>query len=159
MDKQEDGVFFKKFKEQLGKHQFTIGISDLAKMTGVSQTQLRYWEQKNYIHSLKVSEKNTTHRYSYGMLMRVHFIKMMLDEGFTLAAAVERADGFNTQMDMLCIFMMSAFLGLVESDGYLFVSFGYFDELKTLLMFFYTSDNTPLYSLSPVKPTLFHSSC
>lgn len=151
MDKQEDGVFFKKFKEQLGKHQFTIGISDLAEMTGVSQTQLRYWEQKNYIHSLKVSEKNTTHRYSYGMLMRVHFIKMMLDEGFTLAAAVERADGYNNQMEMMRIFMMTAFQGIEERDGHHMVKLGYFDEAKTQQLYCYIQDETPHYRLYPVK--------
>ncbi|MDC6398186.1 MerR family transcriptional regulator [Lactiplantibacillus pentosus] len=151
MDNQEDGVFFKKFKDQLRKHQFTIGITDLAKMTGVSQTQLRYWEQKNYIHSLQTGEKNTTHRYSYGTLMRVHFVKMMLDEGFTLAAAVERANGYGNQMEMMRVFMMTAFQGIEERDGHHMVKLGYFDEDQTQQLYCYILDGKPHYRLYPAK--------
>jgi len=146
----QEGVSFKKFKDQIHKHQFTIGISDLAKMTGVSQTQLRYWEQKNYIHTLQAGEKNTTHRYAYGTLMRVHFIKMMLDEGFTLAAAVERADGYGNQMDMMRIFVMTSFQGIEERDGHHMINLGYFDEDHKQQLYCFIQDEEPHYRVYPV---------
>lgn len=147
----QDTAFFKKFKEQIHKHDFTIGISDLAKMTGVSQTQLRYWVQKNYIHSIRTAEKNTVHRYSYGTLMRVHFIKMMLDNGFTLAAAVERSDQHGAQMEMMRVFMMSAFQGMEERDGHHMINLGYFDEDHTKQLFCFIQDEKPHYRVYPVK--------
>ncbi|RRK11669.1 MerR family transcriptional regulator [Lactiplantibacillus garii] len=150
MDNQ-DAAFFKKFKAQIHKHQFTIGISDLAKMTGVSQTQLRYWEQKNYIHSIKMTEKNTVHRYTYGTLMRVHFIKTMLDEGFTLAAATQRAEEHGLQMEMMRVFVMSAFQGIEERDGHHMINLGYFDEDHRQELYCYIKDNQPHYRVYPVK--------
>lgn len=150
MDNQ-DAAFFKKFKAQIHKHQFTIGISDLAKMTGVSQTQLRYWEQKAYIHSIKMPEKNAVHRYSYGTLMRVHFVKMMLDEGFTLAAAAQRADEHGAQMEMMRVFVMSAFQGMEERDGHHMINLGYFDEAHQQELFCFIQDEKPHYRVYPVK--------
>lgn len=147
----QDAAFFKKFKAQIHKHHFTIGISDLAKMTGVSQTQLRYWEQKNYIHSIKDVEKNAAHRYSYATMMRVHFVKMMLDEGFTLAAATQRADEHGAQMEMMRIFMMSAFQGMEERDGHHMINLGYFDEDHQQELFCFIQDEKPHYRVYPVK--------
>jgi len=147
----QDAAFFKKFKAQIYKHQFTVGISDLAKMTGVSQTQLRYWEQKAYVHSIKASEKNVVHRYSYGTLMRVHFIKMMLDEGFTLAAAAQRADEHGAQMEMMRIFVMSAFQGMEERDGHHMIKLGYFDEDHQQELYCFIKDEKPHYRVYPVK--------
>ncbi|MFB9769921.1 MerR family transcriptional regulator [Lactiplantibacillus modestisalitolerans] len=150
MDNQ-DAALFKKLKAQIHKHEFTVSISDLAKMTGVSQTQLRYWEQKGYVHSLETTEKNAVHRYSYATLMRVHFIKMMLDEGFTLAAAVKRADDHGNQMEMIRVFVMTAFQGVEERDGHHMVKLGYFDEEHTQQLYCFIQDGQPHYRLYPAK--------
>jgi len=147
----QDADFFKTFKTQINKHKFTVGISDLAKTTGVSQTQLRYWEQKGYIHSQKATEKNTAHRFSYGTLMRVHFIKAMLDEGFTLAAAAQRASEHGTQMEMMRIFVTNAFEGVEERDGHHMINLGYFDEAHTKNLYVYIVDSQPHYRVYPKK--------
>jgi len=147
----QNAAFFKNLKAQVNKHQFTVGISDLAKTTGVSQTQLRYWEQKGYIHSQKVTEKNTVHRFSYGTLMRVHFIKAMLDEGFTLAAAAQRATEQSTQMEMMRIFATNAFQGVEERDGHHMINLGYFDEAHTQNLYVYIIGNEPHYRVYPKK--------
>jgi len=145
----QNAEFFKKLKAQVTKHKFTVGISDLAKTTGVSQTQLRYWEQKGYIHSQKVTEKNTVHRFSYGTLMRVHFIKAMLDEGFTLAAAAQRATEQSTQMEMMRIFTTNAFQGVEEREGHHMINLGYFDEEHTQNLYVFIVDNEPHYRVYP----------
>ncbi|MFC6180631.1 MerR family transcriptional regulator [Lactiplantibacillus daowaiensis] len=149
----QNELFFKNFKAQINKHQFTVGISDLAKTTGVSQTQLRYWEQKGYIHSAKATEKNTTHRFSYGTLMRVHFIKAMLDEGFTLAAAAQMASQRSNQMEMMRIFVMNAFQGMEEREGHHMINLGYFDEAHTKVLYCYIADETVHYRVFPENKT------
>ena len=150
MDNQDE-VFFKKLKSQINKHKFTVGISDLAKTTGVSQTQLRYWEQKSYIHSEATTEKNSAHRFSYGTLMRVHFIKAMLDEGFTLAAATQKASDHSKQMEMMRIFMINAFQGIEEREGHHMLNLGYFDDAQTQCLYCYIADGEPHYRVYPVK--------
>ncbi|KRO26689.1 MerR family transcriptional regulator [Lactiplantibacillus fabifermentans] len=148
----QGNAFFKNFKAQVNKHQFALNISDLARVTGVSQTQLRYWEQKNYIHSIKNSdtEKSTAHRYSYGTLMRVHFIKAMLDEGFTLAAAAQKASEQSNQMEMMRIFVVNAFQGIEERDGHHMINLGYFDEAHTQRLYCFIADGESHYRIYPV---------
>ena len=147
----QDEAFFKKLKAQVNQHKFTIGISDLAHATGVSQTQLRYWEQKGYIHSQVTTQKNTAHRFSYGTLMRVHFIKAMLDEGFTLAAATHKADEHSKQMEMMRIFMFNAFQGLEERDGHHMLNLGYFDDAHTQILMCYIANGETHYRVYPAK--------
>ena len=58
-----------------------VGIGEVSKVVGVSQRQLRYWEEKGYIKP--VADLST--------LYLIVFIKEQLDKGFTLAAAFERS--------------------------------------------------------------------
>ncbi|WP_243676736.1 MerR family transcriptional regulator [Secundilactobacillus collinoides] len=66
-----------------------LGIGDVAEATGVSQSQLRYWEQKGYIESKK--ENNQNRKYTYGTLIKVFIIKNYMEQGFTLGAAVKKS--------------------------------------------------------------------
>jgi hypothetical protein len=67
-----------------------FGIGDLAKMTGVSARQLRYWEEKGYIEA-SVSEDCKVRKYSLRTYFTVAAIKSYLDEGYTLSKSVEKA--------------------------------------------------------------------
>ena len=64
-------------------------MSQLVEMTGVSPSQIRYWEKKGYINS-EQGEKNQNHLYSINILYRVCTIKFFLDQGYTLAVAVKK---------------------------------------------------------------------
>ncbi|WP_054725308.1 MerR family transcriptional regulator [Paucilactobacillus hokkaidonensis] len=77
-------------KGLLGKPELQLGIGDLSHVTGVSQSQLRYWESKKYIQSIKTSESKNR-KYSLKILGEVCLIKDYLDEGFTLPAAVKKS--------------------------------------------------------------------
>ena len=67
-----------------------VGIGEVSKVVGVSQRQLRYWEEKGYIKP--VSDDNSgVRRYNLSTLYLIVFIKEQLDKGFTLAAAFERS--------------------------------------------------------------------
>lgn len=64
--------------------QFTI--SQIIKMTGVSGSQLRYWEHKGLIKSQQ-GKKNQNHTFPFMMVLRIATIKYYLDQGYTLQAA------------------------------------------------------------------------
>ena len=72
-------------------HDIRIGIGDMCKITGVTGRQLRYWEERGYIKSL-ADEKNSARKYSWEMLYKVGSIKAFIDEGYTLAKAVEKSE-------------------------------------------------------------------
>lgn len=56
-------------------------------ITGVPTRQLRYWEDKGIITSL-TEEEGKNRRYNYQNIKKVLLIKELLDEGYTLDAAV-----------------------------------------------------------------------
>lgn len=65
-----------------------VGIGEVSNLTGVTQRQLRYWEEKGYI---KPIEKDGIRKYTLGTLFRIVFIKEKLDQGYTLASAVKKS--------------------------------------------------------------------
>lgn len=66
-----------------------ISMSELARVTGVSTSQLRYWERKGYIHS-RQDDKNKNHYFDLLTMFSVFTIKYFLDQGYTLAGAVQK---------------------------------------------------------------------
>jgi DNA-binding transcriptional MerR regulator len=66
-----------------------IGIGGVSSSLGVSQRQLRYWEQKGYIKP--VTEKSGVRHYSLATVYLIAFIKDQLDAGYTLDAAVKKS--------------------------------------------------------------------
>lgn len=78
----------KKKLHQLFKN-LEIGIGGVSSSLGVSQRQLRYWEQKGYIKP--VTEKSGVRHYSLATVYLIAFIKDQLDAGYTLDAAVKKS--------------------------------------------------------------------
>lgn len=66
-----------------------ITMSELSAASGVSPSQIRYWEKKGYIQSIQ-EQKNQSHKYVWDTLGTVMGIKFYLDKGYTLAAAYEQ---------------------------------------------------------------------
>jgi DNA-binding transcriptional MerR regulator len=75
----------------------TFSIGDTAKMTRVTQKQLRNWEAKNYIPTADrvVSGVRAYRRFNIEQVETIRKIKEYLDDGFTLAAAAQKATGMN----------------------------------------------------------------
>lgn len=65
-----------------------ISLQELCHVAKVSPSQVRYWEKKGYIHSQQ-AQKNQNHRYSLPTLLQVVCIRILLEQGYTLKAAVE----------------------------------------------------------------------
>jgi DNA-binding transcriptional MerR regulator len=72
----------------------TYSIGDTANMTGVTQKQIRNWEAKGYIPQADrvVSGERAYRRFTLNQVELISSIKNYLDEGFTLSAAVKKAE-------------------------------------------------------------------
>ena len=78
-----------KIRKMIASKQLKISMSQVARVTGVSTSQLRYWEKKGYIKS-EQDEQNKNHYFSFPTIFQVLTIKVFLDQGFTLAMAVKK---------------------------------------------------------------------
>jgi DNA-binding transcriptional MerR regulator len=72
----------------------TFSIGDTAKLTGATQKQIRNWEAKGYIPEADrvVSGDRGYRRFTPNQVELISSIKNYLDEGFTLSAAVKKAE-------------------------------------------------------------------
>ncbi|PUA37337.1 MerR family transcriptional regulator [Paenibacillus elgii] len=68
-----------------------VGIGEVSDITGVPQRQIRYWEEKGIIQSLKEGE-GTTRKYDYLSIKKILLVKELLDDGFTLDAAAKKVE-------------------------------------------------------------------
>ncbi|BBO79707.1 hypothetical protein DSCO28_02730 [Desulfosarcina ovata subsp. sediminis] len=68
-------------------------IGDTAKFSGASMKQIRNWEAKGYIPTADrvVSGDRSYRRFNLKQLELITSIKNLLDEGYTLPAAAEKA--------------------------------------------------------------------
>lgn len=78
-----------KIRKMIASKQLKISMREVARVTGVSTSQLRYWEKKGYIKS-EQDEQNKNHYFSFPTIFQVLTIKVFLDQGFTLAMAVKK---------------------------------------------------------------------
>jgi len=108
-----------------------LGIGDVAEATGVSQSQLRYWERKGYIQSQAVEDRKNR-KFSYKTLLQVQQIKTLLDQGLTLVAAVKQAKHRKDLFDALRSFMDGRFSHIsMTDDGDIQINLGRFDPDPT----------------------------
>lgn len=104
-----------------------FGISQISQMTAISPRQLRYWEKRGYISSL--SEKDGASRqYNLKMTIRIIGIKQFLDEGYTLATAVQKVADFAKRNELMRHFIMQRFEGTTDLAGEMALDFGELDD-------------------------------
>jgi DNA-binding transcriptional MerR regulator len=68
-----------------------VGIGEVSDITGVPQRQIRYWEEKGIIQTVKEGE-GTTRKYDYLNIKKILLVKELLDDGFTLDAAAKKVE-------------------------------------------------------------------
>lgn len=79
----------KRIRKMLMDSEIQLGMTEVAKVTGVSTSQIRYWERKGYIQSQQDSHNKSRH-YTLLTLYKVLTIKYYLDQGYTLQVAVKK---------------------------------------------------------------------
>ena len=67
-----------------------VGIGEVAKITGVPQRKIRYWDEKGYIEP--VDKESTYRNYDYLNIKKVVLIKEMMDEGYSLEASGKKVN-------------------------------------------------------------------
>lgn len=122
------------FPHKLDLNRLIFRIGEVSKMVDVSPRQLRYWEEKGYIHSIR-DDKSSSRVFNMENLNRANLIKYYLDQGFTLAGAYSSAEHNIRDMRFLRKFMMYAFQDITTIDGNLAVNLGYFDDAKTMTLY------------------------
>ena len=75
----------------------TYSIGDTAKISRASKKQIRNWEDRGYIPKAErvVSGNRAYRRFSLKQVELISRIKDLLDEGYTLPAAAEKAKTSN----------------------------------------------------------------
>ncbi|MFC6169441.1 MerR family transcriptional regulator [Loigolactobacillus jiayinensis] len=100
-----------------------FGISQISQMTAISPRQLRYWEKRGYISSLPEKE-GASRQYNLKMTIRIIGIKQFLDEGYTLATAVQKVADFAQRNGLMRQFITQRFEGTTELAGEMALDFG-----------------------------------
>lgn len=116
----QQGALFKKMIEQ---NRLRISLKELSIASGVSGRQLRYWEQKGYIKS-EQSELGKAHKYTLQTMYAVITIKNFLDQGYTLAKAVEIEKRHRRVRQTVRRFIRNNILKVQESEDALRVNIG-----------------------------------
>ena len=91
-----------------------IGIGEVSKISGVSQRQLRYWEQKGYIKP--VDTNSGVRVYDFASIYTVFYIKSKLDEGYTLSTAYEKSKSTYAKSQVMRKFFHNLITGVELTD-------------------------------------------
>jgi len=80
----------------------TYSIGEAARMCGVTEKQLRHWEEKELIDPPQkvICGKRSYRQFGSPELKQIRKIKKYLDEGFTLASAAKKAGLTNTTKEV-----------------------------------------------------------
>ncbi|MBU7455777.1 MerR family transcriptional regulator [Leuconostoc fallax] len=101
-----------------------IGISELAKATGVTPAQLRYWLAQGYIQSAGEDKKN---KFTFSTVFKVRSIKIFQSEGYTLAAAAKHAAQYSTLAHKIKQIISDRLISVNEDGSDVIIDFGPFD--------------------------------
>ena len=91
-----------------------IGIGGVSSSLGVSQRQLRYWEQKGYIKP--INEGSGVRHYSLATVYLIAFIKDQLDAGYTLEAAFKKSKEIRIKSKIARKLLRNAFDDIEVTD-------------------------------------------
>ncbi|CAI2620836.1 MerR family transcriptional regulator [Apilactobacillus apinorum] len=122
------------FPHKMDLNQLIFKIGEVSKMVNVSTRQLRYWEQKGYIESIR-DDNSSSRVFNMENLNRVNLIKYYLDEGMTLNGAHVATEEKIAKMRQIRLFMMHAFQDVETIDGKPAVNLGYFDKNKESILY------------------------
>lgn len=103
------------FTKRLRSLYITIGIGETSRITGATTTQIRYWEKKGLIQSVRRGD-GTNKRYTLKNIAGILFIKSKIDEGYTLTKAAEDLQQYLKDADALQL-LISQRLESIEKDG------------------------------------------
>jgi predicted transcriptional regulator len=86
-------IFVRRFGDMEKIRNKTYSIGEAARICGVTEKQIRHWEEKGHMPSLQrvICGKRSYRQFGDTELKQIRRIKKFLDEGFTLASAAKKA--------------------------------------------------------------------
>lgn len=130
----------KLFPDKMDLNKLIFRIGEVSKMLNVSTRQLRYWEKKGYIESIR-DEKGSSRVFNMENFTRVSLIKYYLDKGFTLVRANEITQTNMSNMAYLRRFVMYAFQDIEMIENQPAINLGYFDDEKASILYGFIDKN------------------
>ncbi|WP_367300459.1 MerR family transcriptional regulator [Leuconostoc carnosum] len=122
-------------------------IGELARMTGVSTRQLRYWEKQGYVLAIDRGGDNESRLYGLHAYVKVSIIKQHLDDGESLHDAVIAAEKQFENFMIIKQIVKAAFQGLEIDGDKSKINLGYFDDTETQWLYAYLEDDKIKYRL------------
>lgn len=119
-------------KSAFNSDKFQFRIGEMAAMTGVSTRQLRYWESKGIVSSIERAGEQDARVYTFSIFVRVSSIKALLDEGYTLKAAVAKTNERVAMWSLIHNFVPHLINGIAEIDGKQMLDMGMLDATTHL---------------------------
>jgi MerR family redox-sensitive transcriptional activator SoxR len=144
-----DKEFQQKLAQIINNNDWHLGIGDVANATGVSQTKLRYWERKGYIESTQGKGQNR--KFTYMMLMKVYQMKLLLDQGYTLSVAAQKADSKSRDLRLVKQVLFDRFQGMATIDGHPAVNLGYLNDNQDSILYAVVQKDGTKFKVVPVK--------
>ncbi|WP_225363100.1 MerR family transcriptional regulator [Secundilactobacillus paracollinoides] len=93
----------------------SMGIGETSRVTEASTTQIRYWEKRGLIE-LVSHGKGQNKRYNLENISTILYLKMMLDNGYTLNKAAEMAKERLANVGIIRMFV-STRVNRIAHDG------------------------------------------
>jgi predicted transcriptional regulator len=86
-------IFVRRFGDMEKMRNKTYSIGEAARICGVTEKQIRHWEEKGHMPSLQrvICGKRSYRQFGEPELNLIRRIKKFLDDGFTLASAAKKA--------------------------------------------------------------------
>lgn len=131
--------------------QVQFGIGEIAKMTGVSTRQLRYWESKGIIESID-RDGDEARVYNYKTYINVAAIKYFLDHDCTLKVAVDKTHELKDAYRTVHKLLFSTVKGVGELDGEEAIDLGYLNAQQKQRLYAKIDDNDQVeYTIKDVE--------
>ncbi len=103
------------FVKRLRDLDISMGIGETSRVTEASTTQIRYWEKRGLIESVSHG-KGQNKRYNLMNISTILYLKMMLDNGYTLNKAAEMAKERLANVDIIRLFISNR-VNSIAHDG------------------------------------------
>lgn len=109
------------------KLDLSIGIGEVSRLTGASDAQLRYWEKKGLVKTIRRQSRGNK-RYDLNSLMRIILIKYYIDNGYTLSKASDEIKSRRNYGHAITTFIFKRLTTIQKKGETIILHFGVFDN-------------------------------
>ncbi|QBP18216.1 MerR family transcriptional regulator [Acetilactobacillus jinshanensis] len=112
-----------RFQAIFKKNHLAFNMNDISRITGLSRSQVHYWEAKGYIKPVNY-QKNRNHVYDYLTLIKIELIQSYLKSGFTLKMASQKASQGRKYAELIHYIIVNRIRSIDNDNGLPATDFG-----------------------------------